>query len=343
MTIRWGILGCGDVCEVKSGPAFQKAEGSALVAVMRRDRRLAEDFALRHGVPRAYGDARELIADPEVDAVYIAAPPGNHLELALQVAAAGKPAYVEKPMARSHSECLAMIEAFERAGQPLFVAYYRRALPRFMKAKQLLDDGALGRVQSVEVRYSSPGQLQLDPAQLPWRVQAEQAGGGLFLDLASHTLDVLDFWFGPLQAVTGQATQLAARAEVEDAVTVRFETAAGAVGTGYWNFCAENRQDSIRVVGKRGELRLSTFGEAPLELEIDGAAQHFELGNPRHIQQPFIQTMVDALHKRGTCSSTGVSAARTSWVLDRALASYYGTREAAFWQSPENWPGRLRR
>jgi predicted dehydrogenase len=339
VTIRWGILGCGDVCEVKSGPAFQKAEGSALVAVMRRDRRLAEDFARRHGVPRAYGDARELIADPDVDAVYIAAPPGNHLELALEVAAAGKPAYVEKPMARSHAECIAMVQAFERAGQPLFVAYYRRALPRFVKAKQLLDDGVLGRVQSVEVRYSSPGQLQLDPAQLPWRVQAEHAGGGLFLDLASHTLDVLDFWFGPLHDMTGQAKQLAARADVEDEVTLRFETASGASGTGSWNFCAASRQDWIRVLGERGELRLSTFGDAPLELEIAGAVERFELGHPPHIQQPFIQAMVHAL-RAGERTGNAVSAARTSLVMDRALMSYYGSRDGAFWQAPERWPGR---
>src|SRR5258706_209253 len=147
MTIRWGILGCGAVCEVKSGPGFQKAQGSELVAVMRRDRQRAEDFAARHAVPAAYDDADALIADPKVDAVYIASPPGNHLELSLKVAAAGKPAYVEKPMARNHAECLRMVEAFERAKQPLFVAYYRRALDRFVKAKQLLESGQLGIIR----------------------------------------------------------------------------------------------------------------------------------------------------------------------------------------------------
>ncbi len=100
--IRWGIIGCGDVTEVKSGPGFQKAQGSALVAVMRRDRARAEDYARRHGVPRAYGEADALIADPEVDAIYIATPVSSHCALALQVAAAGKPCLVEKPMAMSH-------------------------------------------------------------------------------------------------------------------------------------------------------------------------------------------------------------------------------------------------
>jgi predicted dehydrogenase len=242
VTIRWGILGCGDVCEVKSGPGFQKAEGSALVAVMRRDRGLAEDFARRHGVPRAYADADELLADPNVDAVYIASPPGSHLELALRVAKAGKPAYVEKPMARTHSECQAMMEAFARTGQPLFVAYYRRALPRFLEAKRLLDSGSLGRVQSVEVRYDNDGQLNLDHAQLPWRVQAEHAGGGLFLDLASHTLDVLDFLFGPLQSVRGEARHLGSVCDVEDVVSLTFTTESGARGSGEWCFVSGEKR-----------------------------------------------------------------------------------------------------
>ena len=167
-TVRWGILGCGDVCEVKSGPGFQQAPGSELVAVMRRDGALAEDFARRHGVPKFYADADQLIADPDVSAVYIASPPGSHLELALKVARAGKPAYVEKPMARNLAECQRMIAAFEQAGVPLFIAYYRRALPRFLEAKQLVDSGVLGQLQRVDVRFANAGQLGLDPLNLPW-------------------------------------------------------------------------------------------------------------------------------------------------------------------------------
>jgi len=159
--IRWGILGCGDVTEVKSGPALARAEGSALVAVMRRTPHLAEDYARRHGVPRWFESAQELIRDPDVDAVYIAAPPGAHLELALAVAAAGKPAYVEKPMARSHAECHRMNQAFAAAGVPLFVAYYRRALPRFLRVQALIAEGRIGRPASLAYRYARPRQRTL--------------------------------------------------------------------------------------------------------------------------------------------------------------------------------------
>ena len=230
MTIRWGIIGCGDVTEVKSGPGFQQAPGSALVMVMRRNAALAEDYARRHGVPRWTADADALIADPEVDAVYIATPPGTHLEYALRVAAAGKPAYVEKPMARNHAECRRMIAAFADAKQPLFVAYYRRRLPRFLQAKEWLDSGRLGRAMTLTYRYASP-QGNLDPANLPWRFVAAHSGGGLIMDVGCHALDIFDFLLGPIEAVGGTAANLAGVYDVEDAVVMHCRFAGGALGT----------------------------------------------------------------------------------------------------------------
>jgi predicted dehydrogenase len=342
MSIRWGIVGCGDVCEVKSGPGFQQAEGSELVAVMRRDRRLAEDFARRHGVPAFYDDAERLIEDPRVDAVYIATPPGSHCALALAVAARGKPAYVEKPMARCHAECERMLEAFDTAAVPLFVAYYRRALPRFLKARDLIASGALGTITGATCRYASAAHRTLDPAALPWRLRADEAGGGLFLDLASHSLDLLDFFVGPLEEVHGAAANLASPHAVEDRVVLQFRTASGVLGTGSWNFASDTADDLIVVTGTDGEVRLSTFGAEPVEFQRGDLVERFDLPNPRHIQQPLIQTVVDALRGRGSSPSTGASAARTSRVMDQALLTYYGSRQPGFWNQPERWPGRQR-
>jgi 1,5-anhydro-D-fructose reductase (1,5-anhydro-D-mannitol-forming) len=346
MTVRWGIIGCGKVTEVKSGPAFQKAEGSALVAVMRRDGALAADYARRHGVPRSYADAQELIDDPEVDAVYIATPPGEHERLALRVCAAKKPAYVEKPMARHHGECLRMNQAFAAARVPLFVAYYRRGLARFRKARELVASGALGTVTGVSVRFAGPYHKSVapgaDPASLPWRLVAEQSGGGLFLDLGCHTLDVLDFVLGPLEDVVGTAANVITPHAVEDAVALRFRTESGALGTAQWNFAAAERADAIVISGDRAELRLSTFGDEPVELHRgdDAPVETFVLPNPPHIQQPLVQSIVDELRGRGRCDSTGVSAARTQAVMDAALLGYYGHREDGFWKTPAAWPGR---
>jgi len=340
MTIRWGIIGCGDVTERKSGPAFQKVENSELVAVMRRDGARAADYAKRHGVPRWYDDADKLIADPDVDAVYVATPPGNHLEYALRVCAARKPAYVEKPMARNFAECRRMVDAFAAAQVPLFVAYYRRALPRFLKAREIVYLGELGQVTGVSYRFAGALHQGLDPKALPWRVLAEHAGGGHFLDLACHTLDVLDFILGPLGQVRGHAANVASPYRVEDSVVMRFATDSGALGTAHWNFASATGADQIIISGDKAELRMSTFGNDPVELHRPEGVERFDLPNPEHIQQPLIKTIVDELHGSGRCESTGISAARTSAVMDAALVDYYGTREDGFWTDPEQWPGR---
>ncbi len=338
--IRWGIIGCGDVTEVKSGPGFQKASGSALVAVMRRNGALAEDYARRHGVARWYDDADKLISDSDVDAVYIATPPGSHKEYALKVCAAGKPAYIEKPMARSHRECAEMVEGFASARLPLFVAYYRRGLDRFIRAKEIVQAGKLGTVSAVAYRYSSRRHQDGDKAALPWRLNARDAGAGIFLDLASHTLDILDFILGPLNDVSGMAVNIASAFAVEDAVAMQFKTPGGALGVAAWNFASGVSEDLIEITGTDGRLTLSTFGNESIRLISSVGEQKFDLPNPPHIQQPLIQTIVDELLGRGKCSSTGVSGARTSRVMDIALSSYYGGRDDAFWDRENTWPGR---
>lgn len=335
--IRWGILGCGDVTERKSGPAFNAVPESSLVAVMRRDAARAADYARRHHVPRAYDDAQRLIDDPEVDAVYIATPPGSHLDLALRVAAAGKPAYVEKPIARSAREASALCEAFERRGLPLFVAYYRRALDRFLRVKDAIDAGRIGRVASVLVTQSGPQQLQAPGSPLPWRLDPEQSGGGIFLDLACHTLDVLDFWLGPLLDVRGHAARTRDTGP-EDRVVMEFTTAAGVLGVAHFDYANPVRDDRIVVHGTEGQLTLSTFGEDPVVLTTAaGETERFGAPHPPHIQQPLITAIVATLHGRGTCPSTGASAARTAAVMDRVLASFYAGRDDAFWTRPETW------
>lgn len=335
-SVRWGIVGCGDVTEVKSGPALQKVEGSQLVAVMRRDAEKAADYARRHGVPRWYDDARRLIDDPEVDAVYVATPPGMHEQYALLVCAAGKPCYVEKPMARNAAEAQRMTGAFAAAGIPLFVAYYRRALPRFVKAKEILVSGALGGLRQITYRYSDRQQANAPSEPIPWRLQAEQSGGGLFLDLGSHALDLLDFFLGPLSHVQGDAANRAGQYAVEDYITLSFETADGVPGAASWDFASDRREDEFVFTGDRGELRLSCFGSEPVCVRhADGRTEAFDLPNPPHVQQPLLQTVVDVLRGvRAEAPSMGVSALRTQRILDCALERYYGGREDGFWNRP---------
>jgi predicted dehydrogenase len=230
MAVRWGILGCGDVTEVKSGPGFQRAHDSALTAVMRRDRAKAEDYASRHGVPRAYDRAAALIEDREVDAIYVATPPSTHLELALMAAAAGKPCLVEKPMAMTHAECVAMIDAFRARGVPLWVAYYRRALPRFLAVRERIAAGAIGTLTSIHVQVTE--RLAAGGVLANWRFDRAVSGGGLFLDLASHCFDLLDFIAGPIADARGFASNTGGAYAVEDVTAAAFVFQSGVVGTG---------------------------------------------------------------------------------------------------------------
>ena len=318
-TVNWGIVGCGNVCERKSGPPMYKTRHSALVAVMRRDAEKAADFARRHGVGKSYTDAAALIADPEVDIVYIATPPDTHCELAQQALEAGKPVYVEKPMAMTWAECRAMNEAAEKAGQKLFVAYYRRALPYFLKVKELLDSGAIGKPLTVGIRHlrpESPGDR--DAANLPWRLRREVGGEGYFYDLAPHTLDILDFLLGEIADAKGYKTNLGGFYDVADTVTATFRFRSGVTGTGTWCFVAppEATEDTITITGRNGIVRFNTFEFSPIELTTAQGTELFRIDPPEHIQGPLIETIVAELRGEGQCPSTGISAARTSQVMD---------------------------
>ncbi len=319
--MKWGIIGCGDVTEVKSGPGFQKAAGSALVAVMRRDGAKARDYAQRHGVARAYDRAEDLIHDPEVDAVYIATPPSTHAGLALAVAAAGKPCLVEKPMARTHADCLLMLEAFAARGVPLWVAYYRRALPRFLLVRDRIAEGAIGTVTSVHVDVRAP--LAQGTSSAGWRFDPTVAGGGLFFDLASHCFDLLDFILGPLRDVSGVAANTGHAYGAEDVVVASFATSGGVLGTGVWNFNASSAFDRVTFTGTSGEILMPVFSDTDVIVRgASGETVHI-MRNPPHVHQPLIQAIVDE-YRGGTPSpSTGVSAARTSWVLDECVAGFY--------------------
>ena len=320
-TIRWGILGCGDVTEVKSGPGFQKAEGSALVAVMRRDAGKAHDYARRHGVARAYGRADDLINDSEVDAVYVATPPSSHCDLALRVAAAGKPCLVEKPMASNHAECLRMIDAFQARDVPLWVAYYRRALPRFLTVRDSLREGAIGRITSVHVHVSAP--LLAGAEAAGWRVDPAVAGAGLFFDLASHCFDLLDFLVGPIREVSGFAVNTGGAYASEDVTAGAFEFENATVGTGIWNFNAPAKTDVMTFTGSDGELVTPVFSDTDVTVSRGTERQVHDARNPPHVHQPLIQTIVDELRGEGRCPSTAESGARTSWVMDRCVERYY--------------------
>ena len=317
--IRWGIIGCGDVTKVKSGPAFQKVSGSELIAVMRRNGWLAADYARRHHVPRWYDNADDLINDPDVNAIYIATPPSSHKEYTLAAARAGKPVYVEKPMALDYNECLEMITACKKAGISLFVAYYRRALPRFLKIKELLDNDMIGAIRHISIFLSKTTYAKDLNKEPNWRVNPEIAGCGYFCDLAPHTLDLLQYYFGPITSAAGYRGNQTGLYKAEDIVCAAFQFENGITGTGSWIFNARKNTDTNIITGTKGRITFSTFDNNPVILETEDKTTSVEIANPEHIQQPLIQSIVDELRGKSHCPSTGKTAALTNRVMDWIL------------------------
>ncbi len=319
--IRWGIIGCGDVTEVKSGPAFARVPGSALVAVMRRDGEKARDYAVRHGVPRWTDDASEIIDADDVDAVYVATPPSSHAAYVRRVAAAGKPVYVEKPMALHGPEGAAMVADCAAAAVPLFVAYYRRALPRFEFVRACLYDGTIGEPTLVQLDLHQPPP---DPAAANWRWDPDVGGDGLLLDVGSHGLDLVDHWLGPIADVDGRAATRLPWSRVADEVVGSFRFASGVLGVGTWGFGGSRRHDVVRVTGTHGSVSVPLLAEGPVRIEAaDGSLREFVIEHPAHVQEPLVATIVDELLGRdGRCPSTGASALRTQGVMDALLESW---------------------
>lgn len=325
--IRWGIIGVGNVCEVKSAPALNLIEGSRLVAVMRRNGEKARDFAERHGVPTWYDDADALINDPNVNAIYIATPPDTHAFYTLKAAKAKKPVYVEKPMARTHDECLAMINACQSADVPLFTAYYRRSLPNFVAVKNLLHQGVIGDVRYVHIALNKTLKVDMIPRNADytdWRVVPEIAGGGYFFDLAAHQLDMMDFLFGEIENAHGFSQNQAKMYPAEDIVVGSFQFKNGILGTGNWCFTTSkvSDEDKTIIVGSKGQISFPFFGDNSVTIEMDkhdSQTTVFEM--PKHIQQPLIQTIVDDLLGKGQAASTGISGARTNKIMQLLMGN----------------------
>ncbi|WP_375443542.1 Gfo/Idh/MocA family protein [uncultured Fibrella sp.] len=316
--LRWGIIGCGDVTEVKSGPAFNKVPHSSLVAVMRRDAEKAADYAKRHNVPGWYTDADALINDPNVNAIYVATPPSSHADYAIKAMRAGKPVYVEKPMALNTAECEAMNQVSRETGVPLFVAFYRRALPYFLKVKQLVDEQVIGDIRAVLIELNwQPDEREVG-AQPNWRVSPTVSGGGLFHDLAAHQFDFLDYLLGPVKSASGVARNQAGLYAADDMVVATFAFESGVVGTGSWCFTVnkEQRIEQTQLIGSKGKITFSFFENFTITVDTAAGTETSTVPFPEHVQQPLIELIVNDLRGKSQSPSTGETGARTSRVLD---------------------------
>jgi len=321
-TVNWGIIGCGDVCEIKSGPAFNKVPNSKLVAVMRRDAAKAEDYAKRHGVGKFYTEANDLINDTEVNAVYIATPPSSHEQYTEMALKAGKPVYVEKPVSMNAASVEKMIRAKKNYSGKVSVAHYRRSLSLFIKIKELLRVSAIGKVKLILLKILQPSASKIiTQTEDNWRIDPAISGGGLFHDLSPHQLDILYWLFGKPLATYVQTANQGNNYNAPDLTIVQLEFTDNIYFNGVWNFNVDESSvdDSCEIIGDKGSLRFSFFRSGILSLTTSTGTEETEFGNPKHIQQPHIENVVKFFRGEAENPCSIEDALITMQIMDKAV------------------------
>lgn len=334
--IRWGFLGCGKVVQKKSGDAFRSVPNSTIEVIMRRDIEAAKVSAEHFAAPDWCDSIEELLAR-DIDAVYIATPPGLHYEQAMMCLEAKKAVYLEKPFARNYTEAKALTEAFEAAGVPLYIAHYRRALPRFLKIREMLMKKVIGDVRSVDFhlnRIFSPKE-----AETSWLYDPVLSGGGKFYDIAPHTVDIINFLFGNITKVQGKAENIGTGCPLENLVTMSFKTEKGVCGTAKFNCAAEEKSDRMVVTGTDGSMEFSVHGKTDVIVrDNDGnVLEQFDMPDPVTVEQPMVQTVVEDLLGVGICESKAGEVLVTYEIIDQVLDEFYGGRSDDFWNHLERY------
>jgi predicted dehydrogenase len=317
--INWGIIGCGDVTEIKSGPAFNLVPNSFLAAVMRRNPEKAADYAFRHKVPVWYSDGDALINDPDVNAVYIATPPDSHEYYSKRCMDAGKPVYIEKPVTTNAAAAQRITDYAIKKNIKVSIAHYRRQQPVFKRIREILQSGLLGSIRLVDMKYMAlpltPEELQNE--RIAWRLDPVISGGGLFQDLAPHQLDIMSYFFGAVEKAVGMGLNQAKQYAVDDLVTGFIQYKNGTVFTGSWCFAANEPLDTCTIYGEKGSLRFTVFNKPFIEITIDGNKEMIPFEPLKHVQQPMIEAVVNYFLDRGPNPCPSEAGVESMWQMEQ--------------------------
>lgn len=322
--VNWGIIGCGDVCEIKSGPAFHNVDHSRLVAVMRRDLAKAADFAQRHHVPRFYNEAAALINDAEVNAIYIATPPLSHEAYAIEAMKAGKHVYIEKPVTTDAGACERLTKFAHSCKLRVSVAHYRRGLPLFNKVRTLIRERAIGNVRVIRLTTLQPEKSNIIiQTEENWRVQPDISGGGLFHDLSPHQLDIVYWIFGAPREVNCKSVNQSRRYDAPDMTLLNATYDNNIVLTGVWafNVTPSAAQDSCEIIGDTGMLRFAFFRPSTLEIIRETGTEVLTMNYPVNIQEPMIAAVTNFFRGEGINPCSLEEALVVMRMIDKAKES----------------------
>ena len=242
--VGWAILGCGRVAERRVAPVIAAAQDARLAAVCSRSRSHAEHFAERHAAEKAHDSVDALLADENVDIVYIATPHALHAEQAVRCLSAGKHVLVEKPMATDAAGARAMSDAARANNRLLGVMLQQRFHAANMHLIRLIDEGQLGRLNMIRIHVG----MWLPPDD-NWRVSPDLSGGGAAMDLGPHVVDLMIELAGKVRRVTAHTNNLRFKIPVEDFCSARLEFESGAVGLLDVGYCFHDYGGRLEAYG----------------------------------------------------------------------------------------------
>jgi len=308
--LNWIVIGIGDIATRRVIPAIQAEGRSRLYGLVTRDPAKADLYDVR-----AWTTLDEALADPAVQAVYIATPVFLHAPQTIQSLRAGKHVMCEKPMAMNEAEARSMVQAAEEAGRTFGVAYYRRAYPKVLRAKQLLEAGVIGQPLLAELTCHEWRDEQ--GSHRSWLIDPAQAGGGPLYDIASHRIDAMHFLFGKAERACGIRSNAVHGLAVEDSATVLMRFPGGIHGVVDVRWNSRVPRDQFRVIGVEGEIGLDPLNGP--ELRVAGRVETL----PAHanVHYPLIENFVDAVlaNSASPLACPGDQAEWTDWVIGQVM------------------------
>lgn len=300
-TIGWGMIGCGDVTEVKNGPGLYLAEHSKLVGITNRTLAKAEDWVKRHGHGKVFESVEALLASEEIDIVYIATTPDKHMEYAILCAQAGKHCLIEKPLALNYKEGLAIETAFKEAGKKAFVAFYRRSLNRFRKIKSLLEEGVIGQLQGVQITRA------VKPVEdsNAWRLNPNISGGGIFTETDIHIVDFLEYCLGNITNYEFTKDNQSSHNNGLDKISISMQFESGVIGSGLWLYQCYVTKDEVQFIGSEGIISFSFFNsDKPIHIVTKEGEEQMLIEDSTHVGLNMEQDIVNELNGEGYFSGT---------------------------------------
>jgi 1,5-anhydro-D-fructose reductase (1,5-anhydro-D-mannitol-forming) len=305
--LNWIVVGIGDISIRRVIPAIQAESRSRLYGLVTQDAAKAGPYNTR-----VWSTLDEALSDPAVHAVYVATPVFLHAPQAIRSLRTGKHVLCEKPMAMNEAEARSMVQAAEESGRTFGVAYYRRTYPKVRRAKQLLEAGAIGRPVLAELTCHE--WREENASHRSWLLDPALAGGGPLYDIASHRIDVVNFFFGQPLRASGQLSNVVHHYAVEDNATVMIDYATGLRGIVDVRWHSKVKRDECRIRGTEGEMDLTPLNGP--ELIYPGGRENL----PPHanLHYPMIENFVDAVLDRTPLLASGASSFWTDWITERA-------------------------